>query len=556
MTSPASVDARVLVIGLDGASFDILDPLLEDGLLPNLAALCQRGKRAVLETVYPPISAAAWPSFYTGTGPGKHGVFAFERFDPATYGETLINASTVAMPAVWDVLTAAGMDSVYFNMPVTYPPRPLQGALVTGMLTPSEASKWAYPPVVKDELATIVGNVRIRPSLRSLFRSTPNGALQKLNRCAQAHQRAALHLLTTRPWRLAVVVFDTSDSAQHAFIGPATRDEPPPWRLQGEAGRILTQHYQRLDSLVGGLLAEAGEDCTVLVMSDHGACARRRTFVTNEWLAQAGYLRWQWLPRAKDAPYLWRKRLLGKQLAALRLGWLAQFFSQKRLNREIATPRWGRMLRSPRAPNWLATRAFADPAFGSHAIRINLRGRERDGIVEPGAEYEGLRDEIAMKLRELVDPVDGRRVIENVWRREELYNGPELHRTPDLLFSFVADRYVPLNHQIGRGIFGDAGRTRSGQHSSRGILIGAGPGIQPTELVGQAHITALAPTILRILGIATPHYMDGEPLEGYCDTSPQVTAACQDVEVSARQAPEAAQADEQILKRLEDLGYL
>src|SRR5437764_15289379 len=99
---------RLLVIGLDGASFNVLDPLIDKGYLPNLARLIADGVRAPLETTFPPITAVAWSSFMTGKNPGKHGIFEFVRRDSGTRRELAVNASFRQGRALWDVLSVAG----------------------------------------------------------------------------------------------------------------------------------------------------------------------------------------------------------------------------------------------------------------------------------------------------------------------------------------------------------------------------------------------------------------------------------------------------------------
>ncbi|HET8675412.1 MAG TPA: alkaline phosphatase family protein, partial [Blastocatellia bacterium] len=118
---------KVLVIGLDGASFNVLDPLIEKGYMPNLARLVATGTRADLETTFPPITAVAWSSFMTGKNPGKHGIFEFVRRDHGTKRELAVNATYRQGRAIWDLMGEAGKRVIVHNFPCTYPPREVNG---------------------------------------------------------------------------------------------------------------------------------------------------------------------------------------------------------------------------------------------------------------------------------------------------------------------------------------------------------------------------------------------------------------------------------------------
>src|SRR5262249_787704 len=154
------MDKKLLVIGLDGASFNVLDPLIEQGRLPTIKALIERGTRADLETTFPPITAVAWSSFMTGKNPGKHGIFEFVSRNGSTR-ELAVNASLREGNAIWDVLSDAGKRVVVHNFPCTYPPREVNGLLISDFMTPAGRRDYAFPPSLLAEIESRFGPYRL-----------------------------------------------------------------------------------------------------------------------------------------------------------------------------------------------------------------------------------------------------------------------------------------------------------------------------------------------------------------------------------------------------------
>src|ERR1051325_11049576 len=171
---------KLLVIGLDGASFNVLDPLIERGLLPNIGALIARGARAELETTFPPITAVAWSSFMTGKNPGKHGIFEFVRRDRNTQRELAVNASFREGRAIWDMLSDAGHRVIVHNFPCTYPPHALNGLLLADFMTPRGRRDFTSPLSLLTELEEKFGPYRLHLS-QTYAGGKAQGVLDELN---------------------------------------------------------------------------------------------------------------------------------------------------------------------------------------------------------------------------------------------------------------------------------------------------------------------------------------------------------------------------------------
>lgn len=553
---PAADGHRVMVIGLDGAGFDVIGGLLAGGRMPNLARLQETGASGTLRSIYPPISAIAWPSFYTGVGPGKHTVFGFSHFHPATYGRTLANARSVAVPTIWDLASARERRSVIANVPMTYPPAPLNGVLVSGLLAPHPRSSFTYPEELRDELAAEVGTLMPDPSRTRLLRRTVRGALGWLGRATDIRTRMFLHLMGGQPWDLFVGVFRTTDVTQHAFLGKAVRSPEPPYEMVRRGGHIIAGHYEQVDAAIGKLVAEAPADTSFVVMSDHGANVKGHSFFTNEWLADRGLLKWARWPLFGESGGAVKHVTVGRQLQSLRVAWLGKLLPQHWLDREITIPRESSILHMGRSIDWAQTRAFCDPTM-PEGIRINLRDRERDGTVAPGEEYERVVSDIIEAAGETA-AADGAEPIVKIARREELYTGPHVEEAPDLVL--ITEDMSVRREPCRRGHLRPArGLLRAG-HSSDGIVVASGPAFASLEEPVNASIVDLAPTILYLLGVPVPEESDGRVLTELL--RPEVTAG-REIEYAAygegveRCAPEPTEpVDERVVKRLRDLGYL
>src|SRR5262245_39683574 len=143
---------RVLLIGLDGATFDVLDPLMAEGRMPHLAALIAGGTRGILQSTKPPITPAAWTTFMTGKGPGRHGVIDFLRYDHTTGKLSFNNYIEIHGRTIWELLSDRGYRVGSINLPMTYPPREVNGFMISGFATPSIDLDFTYPRDLKSEI--------------------------------------------------------------------------------------------------------------------------------------------------------------------------------------------------------------------------------------------------------------------------------------------------------------------------------------------------------------------------------------------------------------------
>lgn len=542
---------RVVILGLDGATFAVIDPLIEKGLLPNLARLRREGVRGELRTTIPPVTPCAWSTFATGKNPGKHRIFDFIYREPGAYRLVPVDARRRRGPTLWRLADEAGLRTCVFNVPLTYPPEALRrGVMVTGLLTPSTRTTYTHPPELAAELDRVTGGYRVgaeqaySPGLEGPFLK---GLLRDLDRRAAA----ARHLWRQRPWDLFIAVFNESDTVQHglwhAWDPRHPRHREPLARRFGDA---FARVYRRLDEEVGWYLRQLGPEDTLIVMSDHGAGPLRAFFFVNNWLLEQGLLR--------------LRRSLGTRFK----GWLFEFgFTpnaaynallrlgggglKHRVRFGVGQPWLSRLFLSFADVDWSRTRAYSFGNMGQ--VWANLRGREPEGTVEPGPDHDRLLEELRRRLQQLPAPAGDGPALEQVWRREELYSGPFVGEAPDLLFMPRDMQYVAFGDYefASRHLFeGSTGISAS--HRMEGVLLGWGAGLGSGREVAGACIEDIAPTVLHLLGLAVPADMDGRSL---AEGKPKVVRAQEAAPEESRTAY-SEEEKEALKQRLRQLGYL
>lgn len=539
---------RVLLLGLDGATFALLDRWLERGLMPNLRRLVTEGTRATLRSVIPPVTGPAWVSFSTGVRPGKHGVFDFRKRVADRPERRLISARDVQVPTLWEMLPEAGLPVGLINLPVTYPPSERTSFHLTDMLTPASAASFCHPPSLYEEL---------RPTLGEYIIDVPAGLvkgargmeryLDALAECTRQRTRYAEHLLRTRPWKVATVVYVGPDRIQHPLWDVLT-EEFAVFRRTAEMLRVKEQaerYVTLLDACVGQLVAAVPADTDVLVVSDHGFGPLRRRLKINQWLARHKLL----VPSR-------RRGRLGRLLIAADVLRLRQRLGVRLVRlRGKAPADWQRPFW--RWINWARTRAYA-PSVTEMGAYVNLQGREVYGSVPP-QDYEQVRDGLLACLQELRDPQTGKPMLTMAARREEVFHGEHCEQAPDVVF-MLQDGECTMDVRLEGPLFTPASWSAwTGMHRLEGILIARGPRIRAGAPLTQAEIVDIAPTVLHLCGLVAPSHMDGRSLtELLTDKVPEPTQTVKESEVS-RAAAEGVYSDEEtreVEARLRDLGYL
>jgi len=559
---------RLLVVGLDGATFDVLSPLMEAGILPNLAALRERGCWGKLLSTIPPFTAAAWSTFITGKNPGRHGVISFrsrDRFHYDVEGSGFVNAQRFG-ETLWEILSDHGKRIGLINVPLTYPARPVNGYMVTGMLTPPGARRFTYPPELVHRLGPDymidVEFIRRKGEFRQRGFPPKTEMLTQIRRMSRTRARKSADLFSDEPWDFFMVVFTSTDRVLHFFWDDLTA-------LIAEGARGVTAprnaiqedilaYFRELDDGIGHLVDLAGPTTTTFVISDHGfGPAPRRRFYLNVWLEQLGLLRRRGAQGWTDLEY-WRvavgrhKRI---KSALRRVLPPSVQDSAKTVSEKVS----GEII------DWSLTRAYFVPIyFHVCGVEINLAGAKREGIVRAGAEYEALRNEIIHEASELSDPENGKPIVEVAARREELYDGPYVEEFPDVILVLDPD-YIGASSLAGTSLVEPHPHPmRPGEHRQDGIFVAAGPPVLSRGELSGLHLQDVPPTILFILGLPSLSSFDGRVLQEifkheYLETHPiSVEESPEETRPRKRSQTEGYSGPEEqsIMDRLRGLGYL
>jgi predicted AlkP superfamily phosphohydrolase/phosphomutase len=555
--------ARVLVVGLDGATFDLIEPWKEE--LPHLARLMDKGAWGPLRSTVPPVTFPAWTSLMTGVNPGQHGIFDFTQRVPGTYRVEFVNATYRQRPSAWRLLSQAGRRVGVMGLPASYPPEAVNGFTISGFDSPVATGidrSFVYPPDLYDEIRQAVGayeitdfqELRVGPGWHEM-------ALDKLLHAARRRTEIAGYLLDREAWDCFFVHFGESDTVAHHFWAFHDPDSPRyDAERARELGHAIRTVYRALDRAVGGLVDRAGDGATVLIVSDHGSGGTGAWVVhLNRWLEQQGWLRFA--PAGVAGWGAERVKRLGLALPAALQEWVFRGPLRHLVGRLESGARLGGI-------DWAGTQAFSEEVNTFPALWLNVRGREPEGTVEPGKEYKALRSEILSRLADLRHPETGARVVSRTWRREELYSGPAVELAPDIVLEPALDRgyaYTLLasGGQPGSALrrlapaecLGAKGGSMNGSHRSEGVLIMAGPNVGRGVHLDGAHITDVAPTLLHLLGVEVPTDLDGRALAEAPltpDLERQVTVrSVPEAEPSPYSAGESAV----ISSRLRGLGY-
>ncbi|MDH7485903.1 MAG: alkaline phosphatase family protein [Anaerolineae bacterium] len=501
-------DTKALIIGLDGATFDLMDPLLAAGQLPHLARLMAEGTWGRLRSVLPPNSAPAWAAFLTGKNPGRTGILNFRILDLRNYSgyaNRFASSAAFAGQTFLDALSQQGRGVLAYRVPMTYPVWPVQGVMVAGYPTPDRRRAYTFPPELADELTPIALHSHDEILTAGVAEERRNADFE-----IESTGETMTRFLQAGEQDLYVCVSGITDGYQHKFWKYIDPQHPLYDPAEGARyGDIIAEAYRKLDGLVGRLVAQVGPDWLVMILSDHGGGPRpAKALNLNAWLQQQGWLRAQ-AGNARPLRQATRHLVDWARFNLPFLDWANRHLPE-RIRAGISEIKSGAGL-----IDWGKTRAFRVPLqYPAEGIEINLRGRQPQGIVEPGAEYEAVRSAILEALQGLTDPEDGRPLVREAYRREEVYTGPFLEEMPDivLLTDPAYDGGAGVDRLITEVPLSFLAR-RSGDHLMEGVLILRGEGlVRRGQRIEGATITDLAPTILYALGCPIPRDMDGRVL--------------------------------------------
>ncbi|HLJ67714.1 MAG TPA: alkaline phosphatase family protein [Chloroflexota bacterium] len=540
---------RTYVIGFDGATWRFIRPLVERGEMPNFQRLMEQGSYGELMSTIPFQSAAAWVTFMTGKNSGQHGVYMFQDYDATSYsyvGRTA-NSRYFSGQTIFDVVGRFGGKVTAIRVPMTYPAWPIDGMMVSGFPTPGDTPDSFYPPELRDELGSSAQPEQ--SDFRNLSTEEQAATLEaQMGRLSELVSR-----LMDRDHDLFMVVHRISDEVHHFFIGfvdPRT----PAYDAEKAAkyGDLVNHFYRKMDETLGETLDRLGPDDTIIVLSDHGGnITPPRQFNLNVWLAEQGLL----TPKQAATSLKSRIYALNQKLLPAPLRSTLRQRAPKAVRGELRQA-W----KDLQEIDYAHTQAYhfpmkCPPLVG---VVINREGRQEQGIVT-SEDYEQLRERIMRDLLEIRDPRTGEKVVKNVFKREELYNGPYVERAPDIVVwchEMYKEGPLATGPLIGEVPYDELVQV-PGSHDEKGIFLAMGPGIEQGTVLEGARLIDVPPTILHAMELPVPSDMDGHVLTEIF-TERERAIASVDLGLS-RQSTESHLSDdeEQLIKeKLRGWGYL
>lgn len=500
---------ETIVIGLDGANWDLLDPWLEANELPNIAELRERGTSADMESCLPPVTCPNWRCYSTGKNPGKLGVYWWEKIDTADRSLSVPTSRSFKSANYWDYLNKDGRTAGVVNLPMTYPPLDIDGFMISGG-PGSEQRNYTTPRELGDELDG--DGYQIHPDM-TITSSSDEAAAKSVINLIDQRLKTFRRLLEERPVDVAHCTVFYINVLQHFFW----REEPT-----RRAWQVIDEHI--------GAIRETFPDSTLLLMSDHGCTEIDTMFYANAWLEQEGYLK-----TTRDVTSMFDKLGVNKT----RVSKIAQRFGLRDLLVHVT-------------PDFISSRVPQDEEGAKRAQKLDRVDWDESQAVASGQGLVYLiRDDsaklkITEELESLRSDVSEIPIAREVLSREEAYHGPYLDDAPDIVFDQMPG--VHTSGAIGDNPVFESVSHWKAENVRTGMFLADGPDI--VDDVGNTiSITDIAPTILQSVDCPVPTDIDGETLRLFGKPAPETTEPIVPSFI-------AESADESVESRLEDLGYL
>jgi predicted AlkP superfamily phosphohydrolase/phosphomutase len=555
---------KIVIIGIDGADPSLVERFVASGACPNLERLIGRGAFGPLRSTTPPTSLPAWTSFITGATPSSHGIpdFTVRR----AYGVRFTGAGDRRLPSLFAHLERQGLTVGAAWFPATYPPELLNGWQISGWDSPVTArgdESFVHPPDLHRDLTARFGDAHLSFDTIDEFSADDAwylAAAEALPRRARLRGEMAAWLIGERPVDVAACYFGEADTAAHhfwAFHDPSSPRRPA--AVEPRLAAALEAVYAAIDEAVGRVIAAAGEQSAVIVLSDHGSAGNGNVAIhLNRMLERAGLLsfsRGRALldPRTArgQAPALVPTRLR-RVLFRLAGGLLP-----------AAVESWIRF----GGIDWSRTTAFSEELSYAPSIWLNQLGREPRGTLRH-RDRARATSAVERAAAELRDPA-GRSLVRRVIRREEIHQGPLLSLFPDLMLELeAADGYAPVclpsgatsgdpvTVLDGADLLGRKGRSLPGGHAPDGVLIVASQAARAGARIRSARIHDVAPIVTALAGVAPAPWFEGRVPDGaLASAGGELAADDGGLAPRARRAYDRSE-ERVVAARLRRLGYL
>lgn len=548
---------KIVVLGLDGGTWRVFDPLIKAGFLPNFRRVLEDGSSGFLKSTIPPVTSPAWPSMVTGLNPGKLGVYStLVRGKAEIFSLRHVTSSIYKGKALWDFLSASRFRVALFKIPFLYPVYKTNGCMVSGFGSASKLA--AYPKYLHKKLVSGPSSLlegELFKSLETLNRQDEESCVQfveKLKFLVQKESRVILELLRTLEWDFMFYVVSPLDWLQHAFMDRIIRlvnailsnnsSE------QDELDKVILDFYKYLDVLTGQLLklveqSTCGEDFVFFIVSDHGFTIRPYTFNLARWLIRNNYMKIY----QPDKYGRSLKSILLRKVSNVSRGAVTGQVLEGVL--EVLPAATLRVLKKIR-------RGVAHKHTISEYIdfeRSKVFCLEDRGVyLNPSVKGERILDEMIDELDRFLKRFDADLNLK-VYTREEIYWGDKVQLSPDLLVKIHANDKIweistnPMKPLIFKP-------SLPGIHDDWGVFCVYGPQIRKRNSLSRILLWDVCPTILHIFDVPIPPNMDGKVLKGLFVEGSEISKRA--INYCKRKENKTREEKERIKQRLKSLRYV
>jgi predicted dehydrogenase/predicted AlkP superfamily phosphohydrolase/phosphomutase len=521
--------SRVMVIGWDSADAELIEQWCAEGLLPNISRMKSRGTWARMQTTAEVVHVSAWPSIFTGTTPDKHGLYHAYVMCPGHQSPLRPRPDQSPFPFLWKYLSDQGKRCVIMDAFLTCPLQDFNGAQIVDW---GSWSKFWEPTILpaslKNEIEKKFGSYPAEDHSR--IGMTPlddcSGFYRRLLEAVSRKAAAVKWLMEREDWDFFLVVFGESHPIGHYFWH--FHDPSHPAHAVASIDRLrhaLRGVYVALDRALGQIMECVDERTTVLLVSGDGMGPNYSgSHILSDLLARMGLLNNSRLVSGNGSRDMAHDGASAKKKTDLLS--LARQMIPPSLRARVAKSLFPRSLNEKLSLKWKTagiswnqTRAFLIDNANEGYIRINLKGREPQGIVEPGKDYEDLCEEIRLTCEQMINPANGRRAARTVYKTADFYRGPCRSHMPDIIINWDEEAQVTtelLTEKYGLARSKEPGWGISpyytGNHRANAFAVVTGPDVAEGQTLEGASILDLTPNILARLGVEPPAHMDGRIL--------------------------------------------
>lgn len=487
---------RVIAIGLDGATWDLIRPWAHEKKLPTFRQLIQEGAWGQLESTVPPLSPSAWNSVFTGVKPTKHGIFSFVKRKRDSYFIRPIGVRDIKATTMWQLLSERNIRSVFLNVPFAYPPVNFNGLMTTGLGTPSNHSAYTYPPNLKNKILRLFPDYRIDFNEDKILRARDlSFVVDEVLTVTNTHINAFKYLYAQEKKisKVFFIVLRSLDVIQHYF-----------W----DDRELILKVYQQADEFINWCIENKEKKDILLVCSDHGFRRVDKRIYINQWLETEGFLKRSTSRISHKRRLLPSAELLHNLLIALGLRKLIWRIKHSKHLEKLMRLFPSSQLLNPSIVKWDETDAYY--LEGSAGIlQINLHGREAKGKISTKL-FNETREQVIKNLSILTDPETDRKVFKFVKKGEEIYGCSG--ECPDIV-AYPCEGYtIQGGFSKSSQIFENETR-RNGDHDVKGVFCVYGEPIR-NKVLRDVKVWDVAAVVLTGIGLDIPNNFDGRVPSG------------------------------------------